>query len=115
MFKWHAQNSGKEVFCRHCFVNIVLNELDCGLPQPDANKRQNSKQGAMQNEIKSHGAETKRDTAVRYADDLKFSGATHEDAVRAYKATELVLQAGAGNCPDKSKVVNLSILIFSKP
>lgn len=40
---------------------------------------------------------------------LKFSAATHEDAVRAYKATELWLKdrLGLEISPDKSKVVNL--------
>lgn len=47
--------------------------------------------------------------AVRYADDFKIFCATHEDAVRAYKATELWLKdrLGLEISPDKSKVVNL--------
>lgn len=47
--------------------------------------------------------------AVRYADDFKIFCASHEDAVRAYKATELWLKdrLGLEISPDKSKVVNL--------
>lgn len=47
--------------------------------------------------------------AVRYADDFKIFCATHEDAVKAYKATELWLKdrLGLEISADKSKVINL--------
>ena len=47
--------------------------------------------------------------AVRYADDFKIFCSSHEEAVRAYKATELWLKdrLGLDISPDKSKVVNL--------
>ena len=65
-----------------------------------------TRSNAQGTEIKSHAYRALRRSrlkemhAVRYADDFKIFCASHEDAVRAYKATELWLK-------DKSKVVNL--------
>ena len=100
-------------------ANIVLNELDWWIasqweqmPTKTNFKTRNNAQGT---EIKSHAYRALRRSrlkemhAVRYADDFKIFCATHEDAVRAYKATELWLKdrLGLEISPDKSKVVNL--------
>lgn len=74
-----------------------------------------TRSNAQGTEIKSHAYRALRRSrlkemhAVRYADDFKIFCATHEDAVRAYKATELWLKdrLGLEISPDKSKVVNL--------
>ena len=99
--------------------NIVLNELDWWIasqweemPTKTKFKTRSNAQGT---EIKSHAYRALRRSrlkemhAVRYADDFKIFCATHEDAVRAYKATELWLKdrLGLEISPDKSKVVNL--------
>ena len=82
----------------------------------DANKDKiQNKEQCAGTEIKSHAYRALRRSrlkemhAVRYADDFKIFCATHEDAVRAYKATELWLKdrLGLEISPDKSKVVNL--------
>ena len=100
-------------------ANIVLNELDWWIasqweqmPTRTKFKTRNNAQGT---EIKSHAYRALRRSrlkemhAVRYADDFKIFCASHEDAVRAYKATELWLKdrLGLEISPDKSKVVNL--------
>ena len=100
-------------------ANIVLNELDWWIasqweqmPTKTKFKTRSNVQGT---EIKSHAYRALRRSrlkemhAVRYADDFKIFCATHEDAVRAYKATELWLKdrLGLEISPDKSKVVNL--------
>jgi len=100
-------------------ANIVLNELDWWIasqweemPTKTKFKTRSNAQGT---EIKSHAYRALRRSrlkemhAVRYADDFKIFCATHEDAVRAYKATELWLKdrLGLEISPDKSKVVNL--------
>ena len=100
-------------------ANIVLNELDWWIasqweqmPTKTKFKTRNNSQGT---EIKSHvyralrGSKLKEMHAVRYADDFKIFCASHEEAVRAYKATEQWLKdrLGLDISPDKSKVVNL--------
>ena len=100
-------------------ANIVLNELDWWIasqweqmPTKTKFKTRNNSQGT---EIKSHvyralrGSRLKEMYAVRYADDFKIFCASHEEAVRAYKATEQWLKdrLGLDISPDKSKVVNL--------
>lgn len=100
-------------------ANIVLNELDWWIasqweqmPTRTKFKTRNNAQGT---EIKSHAYRALRRSrlkemhAVRYADDFKIFCASHEDAVRAYKATELWLKdrLGLEISPEKSKVVNL--------
>lgn len=100
-------------------ANIVLNELDWWIasqweemPTKTEFKTRNNTQGTK---IKSHVYRALRTSrlkemhAVRYADDFKIFCASHEDAVRAYKATELWLKdrLGLEISPDKSKVVNL--------
>lgn len=100
-------------------ANIVLNELDWWIasqweqmPTKTKFKTRNNSQGT---EIKSHvyralrGSRLKEMHAVRYADDFKIFCASHEEAVRAYKATEQWLKdrLGLDISPDKSKVVNL--------
>ena len=100
-------------------ANIVLNELDWWIasqweqmPTRTKFKTRNNAQGT---EIKSHAYRALRRSrlkemyAVRYADDFKIFCASHEDAVKAYKATELWLKdrLGLEISPDKSKVVNL--------
>jgi group II intron reverse transcriptase maturase len=100
-------------------ANIVLNELDWWIasqweqmPTKTKFKTRNNSQGT---EIKSHvyralrGSRLKEMHAVRYADDFKIFCASHEEAVRAYKATKQWLKdrLGLDISPDKSKVVNL--------
>lgn len=100
-------------------ANIVLNELDWWIasqweemPTKTEFKTRNNLQGTK---IKSHVYRALRTSrlkemhAVRYADDFKIFCASHEEAVRAYKATELWLKdrLGLEISPDKSKVVNL--------
>lgn len=100
-------------------ANIVLNELDWWIasqweemPTKTEFKTKNNLQGTK---IKSHVYRALRTSrlkemhAVRYADDFKIFCASHEEAVRAYKATELWLKdrLGLEISPDKSKVVNL--------
>ena len=100
-------------------ANIVLNELDWWIasqweqmPTKTKFKTRNNAQGT---EIKSHvyralrGSKLKEMHAVRYADDFKIFCASHDEAVRAYKATEQWLKdrLGLDISPDKSKVVNL--------
>lgn len=100
-------------------ANIVLNELDWWItsqwekmPTHTTFKIRCNAQGT---EIKSHvyralrRSRLKEMYAVRYADDFKIFCATHEDAVKAYKATELWLKdrLGLEISADKSKVINL--------
>lgn len=100
-------------------ANIVLNELDWWLasqwermPTKTTFKTRSNNQGT---EIRSHAYRALRRSrlkeihAVRYADDFKIFCASHEEAVRAYKATELWLKdrLGLEISPDKSKVINL--------
>lgn len=100
-------------------ANIVLNELDWWIasqweemPTKTEFKTRNNSQGTK---IKSHVYRALRTSrlkemhAVRYADDFKIFCASHEEAVRAYKATELWLKdrLGLEISPDKSRVVNL--------
>lgn len=100
-------------------ANIVLNELDWWItsqwekmPTHTTFKIRCNAQGT---EIKSHVYRAQRRSrlkemyAVRYADDFKIFCATHEDAVKAYKATELWLKdrLGLEISADKSKVINL--------
>ena len=99
--------------------NIVLNELDWWIAsqweQMPTKTKFKTRSNAQGTEIKSHAYRALRRSrlkemhAVRYADDFKIFCATHEDAVRAYKATELWLKdrLGLEISPDKSKVVNL--------
>ena len=87
-------------------ANIVLNELDWWIasqweqmPTKTKFKKRSNAQGT---EIKSHAYRALRRSrlkemhAVRYADDFKIFCASHEDAVRAYKATELWLKDRLG-------------------
>ena len=100
-------------------ANIVLNELDWWIasqweqmPTKTEFKTKCNEQGT---EIRSHAYRALRKSrlkevhAVRYADDFKIFCPTHEDAVKAYKATEMWLKdrLGLDISPDKSKVVNL--------
>lgn len=100
-------------------ANIVLNELDWWIasqwermPTKTKFKTRSNAQGT---EIKSHAYRALRRSrlkevhAVRYADDFKIFCPTHEEAVKAYKATEMWLKdrLGLDISPDKSKVVNL--------
>ncbi len=100
-------------------ANIVLNELDWWIasqweqmPTKTEFKTRCNEQGT---EIRSHAYRALRRSrlkevhAVRYADDFKIFCPTHEDAVKAYKATEMWLKdrLGLDINPDKSKVVNL--------
>ena len=100
-------------------ANIVLNELDWWIasqweqmPTKTEFKTRCNEQGT---EIRSHAYRALRRSrlkevhAVRYADDFKIFCPTHEDAVKAYKATEMWLKdrLGLDISPDKSKVVNL--------
>ena len=100
-------------------ANIVLNELDWWIasqweemPTRTVFETHENEQGTK---IKSHvyralrRSRLKEMHAVRYADDFKIFCASHEEAVRAYKATELWLRdrLGLEISPDKSKVVNL--------
>lgn len=100
-------------------ANIVLNELDWwiasqweNMPTKTKFMTRSNKQGT---EIKSHAYRALRRSrlkemhAVRYADDFKIFCSSHDEAVRAYKATELWLKdrLGLEISPDKSKVVNL--------
>ena len=99
--------------------NIVLNELDWWIAsqweQMPTKTKFKTRSNAQGTEIKSHAYRALRRSrlkemhAVRYADDFKIFCASHEDAVRAYKATELWLKdrLGLEISPDKSKVVNL--------
>ncbi len=81
----------------------------------DTYEKFKTRSNAQGTEIKSHAYRALRRSrlkemhAVRYADDFKIFCASHEDAVRAYKATELWLKdrLGLEISPDKSKVVNL--------
>ena len=100
-------------------ANIVLNELDWWIasqwelmPTKTAFKTRSNAQGT---EIRSHvyralrSSNLKEVHSVRYADDFKIFCPTHEEAVRAYKATALWLKdrLGLEISPEKSKVVNL--------
>ena len=100
-------------------ANIVLNELDWWIasqweemPTKTEFKTRNNAQGTK---IKSHTYRALRKSrlkemhAVRYADDFKIFCASHEEAVRAYKATELWLKERLGleTSPEKSKTVDL--------
>ena len=100
-------------------ANIVLNELDWWIasqweqmPTKTEFKTRCNEQGT---EIRSHAYRALRRSrlkevhAVRYADDFKIFCPTHEDAVKAYKATEMWLKDRLclDISPDKSKVVNL--------
>ena len=110
----------RAAYYHRCLSNIVLNELDwwiCFSVGSRCQQGQNSKRGTMHRARRSRaiptelcaGADLKEMHAVRYADDFKIFCASHEDAVRAYKATELWLKdrLGLEISPDKSKVVNL--------
>lgn len=100
-------------------ANIVLNELDWWIAsqweEMPTKTEFKTKKNAQGTEIKSHiyralrKSRLKEVHAVRYADDFKIFCASHEEAVRAYKATELWLKdrLGLETSPDKSKVVNL--------
>lgn len=100
-------------------ANIVLNELDWWIAsqweQMPAKTQFKTRKNAQGTEIKSHAYRALRRSrlkemhAVRYADDFKIFCASHEDAVRAYKATEMWLKdrLGLEISPEKSKVVNL--------
>lgn len=100
-------------------ANIALNELDWWIasqweqmPTKTKFKTRSNTQGT---EIKSHTYRALRQSrlkevhAVRYADDFKIFCASHEEAVRVYKATELWLKdrLGLEISQEKSKVVNL--------
>lgn len=100
-------------------ANIVLNELDWWLasqweemPTHTPYKLKMNAQGTV---IKSHvyralrRSKLKEIHAVRYADDFKIFCATHEEAVKIYKATEMWLKdrLGLEISPEKSKIVNL--------
>lgn len=100
-------------------ANIALNELDWWIasqweqmPMKTKFKTRSNTQGT---EIKSHTYRALRQSrlkevhAVRYADDFKIFCASHEEAVRVYKATELWLKdrLGLEISQEKSKVVNL--------
>lgn len=82
------------------------------MPTKTTLKTRNNAQGTI---IKSHSYRALRTSklkgmhAVRYADDFKIFCASHEEAVRAYKATEMWLKdrLGLDISPDKSKIVNL--------
>lgn len=100
-------------------ANIVLNELDWWIAsqweQMPAKTQFKTRKNAQGTEIKSHAYRALRRSrlkemhAVRYADDFKIFCASHEDAIRAYKATEMWLKdrLGLEISPEKSKVVNL--------
>lgn len=100
-------------------ANIVLNELDWWIasqweqmPTKTTFKIRSNSRGT---EIKSHvyralrRSNLKEMHSVRYADDFKIFCASHEEAVRVYKATELWLKdrLGLEISPEKSKVINL--------
>ena len=100
-------------------ANDVLNELDWWIasqweqmPTKTEFKIRSNQQGTQ---IKSHVYRALRKSrlkelhAVRYADDFKIFCASHDEAVRAYKATEgwLKDRLGLEISPEKSKVVNL--------
>lgn len=100
-------------------ANIVLNELDWWLasqwermPTRTTFKLPSNGQGT---EIRSHAYRALRRSrlkemhAVRYADDFIIFCASHGDAVRVFKATELWLKdrLGLEISPEKSKVINL--------
>ena len=100
-------------------ANIVLNELDWWIAsqweQMPTKTKFKTRSNAQGTEIKSHAYRALRRSrlkevhAVRYADDFKIFCPTHEEAVKAYKATEMWLKdrLGLDISPDKSKVVNL--------
>lgn len=100
-------------------ANIVLNELDWWIAsqweQMPTKTKFKTRSNAQGTEIKSHDYRALRRSrlkevhAVRYADDFKIFCPTHEEAVKAYKATEMWLKdrLGLDISPDKSKVVNL--------
>ena len=100
-------------------ANIVLNELDWWIAsqweQMPAKTQFKTRKNAQGTEIKSHAYRALRRSrlkemhAVRYADDFKIFCSSHEDAIRAYKATEMWLKdrLGLEISPEKSKVVNL--------
>ena len=100
-------------------ANIVLNELDWWIAsqweQMPTKTKFKTRSNAQGTEIKSHAYRALRRSrlkeihAVRYADDFKIFCASHDEAVRVYKATEQWLKdrLGLEISPDKSKVVNL--------
>ena len=100
-------------------ANIVLNELDWWIASQweeiPTKTEFKIRENASGTKIKSHSYRALRRSrlkemhAVRYADDFKIFCSSHEEAVRAYKATELWLKdrLGLDISPDKSKVVNL--------
>jgi group II intron reverse transcriptase/maturase len=100
-------------------ANIVLNELDWWIAsqweEMPTKTEFKIRENASGTNIKSHTYRALRRSrlkemhAVRYADDFKIFCSSHEEAVRAYKATELWLKdrLGLDISPDKSKVVNL--------
>ena len=100
--------------------NIVLNELDWWIV---SQWEEMPTQRNYVHRIYANGTPDKSSTirtlrnytnlkecyVVRYADDFKIFCASHEEAVRAYKATEMWLKdrLGLDISPDKSKIVNL--------
>lgn len=100
-------------------ANIVLNELDWWIAsqweQMPTHTDFKTRSNAQGTEIRSHAYRALRKSrlkevhAVRYADDFKIFCPTHEEAMRAYKATEMWLKdrLGLDISPEKSKVVNL--------
>ncbi len=100
-------------------ANIVLNELDWWIAsqweQMPTKTDFKTRCNAQGTEIKSHAYRALRRSnlkeihAVRYADDFKIFCPSHEEAVKAYKATEQWLKdrLGLDISPEKSKVVNL--------
>lgn len=100
-------------------ANIALNELDWWIAsqweQMPTKTKFKTRSNAQGTEIKSHTYRALRRSrlkeihAVRYADDFKIFCASHEEAVRVYKATELWLKdrLGLEISQEKSKVVNL--------
>ena len=100
--------------------NIVLNELDWWIV---SQWEEMPTQRNYVHRIYANGTPDKSSTirtlrnytnlkecyVVRYADDFKIFCTSHEEAVRAYKATEMWLKdrLGLDISPDKSKIVNL--------
>lgn len=100
-------------------ANIVLNELDWWIAsqweQMPTKTKFKTRENAHGTEIKSHVYRALRSTklkemhSVRYADDFKIFCPTHDEALRAFKATEMWLKdrLGLEISTEKSRVVNL--------
>ena len=100
-------------------ANIVLNELDWWITsqweQMPTKTKFKTRENAQGTEIRSHVYRALRSTklkemhSVRYADDFKIFCPTHDEAIRAFKATEMWLKERLGLeiSTEKSKVVNL--------